>query len=68
MQTNSPYKLDTSKIFIFSPFQKNFQLPINKTNRIPKFHLFLPPFYHVLTKTTQTKSKLKTYATNVKRK
>ena len=41
MQTNSPHKSDTSKNFIFSPFQKQFQLPLNKTNRIPKFHLFL---------------------------
>ena len=70
MQTNSPHKLDTSKKFIFSPFQKQFQLPLNKTNKIPiDSHLNLsPPFYHVLTKTTQTKSKQKTYATNVSRK
>ena len=57
MQTNSPPKLDTLKKFIFSPFQKQFQLSLNKTNRIPTFHSISPPFCHVLTKTTQIKSK-----------
>ena len=32
MQTNSPPKLDTSKTFIFSLFQKQFHLPLNKNN------------------------------------
>ena len=75
MQTNSPPKLDThkkiKKIKKFSPFQKQFQLPLNKTNNIPTYsHMSSksPPFCHVLTKTTQTKSKQKTYATKVKRK
>ena len=71
MQTNSPPKLDTSKNFIFSPFQKQFQLPLNKTSRIPTYSDISsksPPFCHVLPKTTQTKSKQKTYATKVKRK
>ena len=70
MQTKSPPKLDTSKNFIFSPFQKQFQLPLNKTNKIPTYsHISFksPPFCHVLTKTTQTKSKQKTYATKNKR-
>ena len=71
MQTNSPPKLDTSKKKL-SPFQKQFQLPLNKTSRIPTYsHISskLPPtFCHVLTKTTQIKSKQKTYATKVKRK
>ena len=61
MQTNSPPKLDTyKKIKKFSPFQKQFQLPLNKTNRIPTYsHMSSKssPFCHVLTKTTQTKSK-----------
>ena len=52
-----------------SPYQKQFQLPLNKTNKIPTYQLFLtPPFCHVLTKITQTKSNQKTYATKVKRK
>ena len=71
MQTNSPPKLDTSKNFIFSLFQKQFQLPLNKTNKISTYsHISSksPHFCHVLTKTTQTKSKQKTYATKIKRK
>ena len=71
MQTKSPLKLDTLKEFIFSPFQKQFQLPLNKTNKSPIYvdiSSKSPHFCHVLTKTTQTKSKQKTYATNVKRK
>ena len=87
MQTNSPHKLDTSKKFIFSPFQKQFRLPLNKTKKIYCLPISktisTPPkqnkqdsqvsfislhFCHILTKTTQIKSKQKTYATNVKRK
>ena len=61
-------QIHQKKHFIFSPFQTQFQLPLNKTNKIPTFHLFLPPFCHILTKTTQTKSKEKIYAKKVKRK
>ena len=71
MQTNSPLKLDSSKKIYFLSLLKQFQLPLNKTNRIPTYsHISSksPPFCHVLTKTTQTKSKQKTYATKVKRK
>ena len=52
------------KVFIF------FQLPLNKTNRIPTdSHLNLsPPFCHVLTKTTQSEGRQKTYAIENKRK
>ena len=41
-----------------------FQLPLNKTNRIPiDSHLNLSlPFCHVLTKTTQSEGRQKTYA------
>ena len=72
--SNSPPKLDTSKSFNILPLSKTILSP-------PKQRIFKnlfkqdshissisPPFCHVLTKTTQTKSKQKTYGTKVKRK
>ena len=59
---NFPYEQQQLKTS-FPPYKNR----KNKTNRIPTFHSISPPFCHVLTKTTQTKSKLKTYATNVRR-
>ena len=55
--SNSPPKIDTSKSYI---------LPISKTNSTPSkqnkqdSHIssISPPFCHVLTKTTQTKSRV----------
>ena len=71
MQTNFPPKLDTSKIFIFSPFQKKFYLPLTKKKknltRFPHF-IYFSRFLSRMTKTTQLKSKQKIYATKVKRK
>ena len=45
MQTNSPPKLDTTKhTCIFYYHKQSMYLPLNKTNRIPTFHLDLPLF------------------------
>ena len=60
MQTNFRHKLDTSKIFIFSPFQKQFQLPPKQNKQDSQVSSISPTFCHILTKTTQTKSKQKT--------
>ena len=65
-----PPKLDTPKhTCIFHYHKQSMYLPLNKTNRIPTFHLDLfPPFCHVLTKTTQSEGRQTTYATENKRK
>ena len=71
MQPNSPPKLDTTKhTCIFHYHKQSMYLPLNKTNRIPTdSHLNLsPPFCQVLTKTTQSEGRQKTYATENKRK
>ena len=45
MQTNSPPKLDTPKhTCMFHYHKQSMYLPLNKTNRIPTFHLDLPFF------------------------
>ena len=45
MQTNPPPKLDKSKhTCIFHYHKQSMYLPLNKTNRIPTFHLDLPLF------------------------
>ena len=70
MQTKSPHKLDTSKNFIFSPFQKQFYLPLSKKKKKTRFphFIYFSRFLSRMTKTTQIKSKQKIYATKVKRK
>ena len=44
VNSNSTPKLDISKSFYILPLQKQFFLPLNKTNRIPTFPLDLPLF------------------------
>ena len=70
MQTNSPPKLDKSKKIYILPLSKTI-LSFPKQNILKQdSHIssISPPFCLVLTKTTQIKSKQKTYVTKVKRK
>ena len=53
------------KVFIFSPQTKHFKNLFKQDSHISSIS---PSFCHVLTNTTQTKSKQKTYVTKVKRK
>ena len=68
MQTNSPRKLDTPKSFYILPLLKTTLSPPKQNKQDSHISSISPPFCHVLTKTTQTKSKQKIYATELKRK
>ena len=66
MQTNSPPKLDTSTIFIFSPF-KTISTPPKQNKQDSHISSIFASFCYVLTKTTQSEVRQKTYAIENKR-
>ena len=68
INSNSPPKLDTSKSFYILPFSNTHSTPPKQNKQDSHISFISPPFCHVLTKTTQTMSKQKAFATNVKRK
>ena len=68
MQKNSPPKLDTSKTFHILTISKTISIPPKKNKQDSNISSVFPPFCHILTKPTHTKSKQKTYATKVKGK
>ena len=57
-QTNSPPKLDTPKSFCILPLSKTNSTPLKKNKQDSHISFISSPFCHVLTKTTQTKSRL----------
>ena len=58
INSNSPPKLDTSKSFYILPFSKTNSTPPKQNKQDSHISFISPPFCHVLTKTTQTKSRV----------
>ena len=66
MQTNSLLKLDTLKKFLL--LSKTILSPPKQNKQDFQILSISPPFCHVLTKTTQSEGRQKTYAIENKRK
>ena len=58
VNSNFPPKLDTSKSFHILPLSKTNLTPPKQNKHDSHISFISPPFCHVLTKTTQTKSRV----------
>ena len=68
MQTNSPPKLDTKKKSYFLLLSKIISTPPKQNKMDSHISSISSPFCHILTKTTQSEGRQKTYTTENKRK